>query len=248
MERIFFIFCLIFGLTGNALAKPEVDVRVHSAECRYTLPEGEACFTLRLHVQTSSESSLGEPTASPDVRTPLIGVDAVGHPLVGVLRAVESCMEQCRILVYDFYAHPQGGWIEFDTHILLPISSSSYNLVTEPFDPRLPGTTRVWGHTLFRTPLPIKENEAKEHAVIFRQEYESAPLLRRVSFCNADGTPCRSRVLSAEYDENSGMTSGIYLLHPSGATVRLVLRCMHPALLQPVRVRMRIFAGGVSQP
>lgn len=248
MSRLLFFLCTMLCPVWGSLVEQGVEVLVHSAESFYECPASKACFTLRIHVRAPQGSFLAEPTASPVERSPLIGVDAAGRPLIGILRSVESCMERCRILVYDFYARPQGGWIEFDSSVLLPMSHSSYDLVTEPFDPHLPGTIRVWGNVLFRTPLPLNEEKDNSKAVVFRQEYELVPLLRSVSFCNEDGSQCQSSVLNADFDESSGMTSSTYLLHPTGNLVRLVLHCMHPAIPCPVHMRFRIYAGGVTQP
>ncbi len=223
-------------------------MRVHSAECLYGCVESKVCFTLRLHVRAPQGSTLMDPTATPVERSPLIGVDAVGRPLIGILRSVESCMDHCRILVYDFYARPQGGWLEFDARILLPMSNSTYDLVSDLFNPRLPGTIHVQGHAVFRAPLPLKEEGENSRTVVFRQKYELAPPLRSVSFCNEDGSHCHDSVLNAEFDEPSGMTSSTFLIHPKSDLVRLVLHCMYPAEPRTVRVRFRIYAGGVSQP
>lgn len=247
MNRLLILLCTILCPAWGVASASRADVRVHSAECLYGRAANEVCFSLRIHIQAPQGSTLAEPTNHPVERSPLIGVDATGRPLVGGLRSIESCMDNCRILVYDFYARPQGGWVEFDTSILLPMSNLTYDLMTEPFDPRLPGTVRVRGHAIFRTPLPFKEGEAKPNAVLFHQECEPVPLLRSVSFCNEDHSRCKSSMLSADYDETSGMTSSTCLLHPAGDLVCMVLHCMHPAKPCPVRVRLRIHAGGVTQ-
>lgn len=248
MKPHLILLCTMLYPVWGAASPLRMDVRVHSAECLYERTANQVCFSLRIHIRAPQGSTLAEPTANPSECSPLIGVDAAGRPLVGKLRSIESCMDNCRILVYDFYTRPQGGWVEFNTSILLPMSSLTYDLISEPFDPRLPGTVRVQGHAIFRSPLPFEKNEAKPNAVLFCQEYELVPLLRSVSFCNEDHSRCKSSVLSADYDETSGMTSSTCLLHPTSDLVCMVLHCMYPAKAHPIRVRLRIHAGGVTQP
>lgn len=242
-ELLLSVFLL---LRSFAAAADLPSLRLQSVESFYTRSEGEVCCTLCLHVRAAEGTSFSVREGD-DVpaSTPLIGTDAAGRIMLGKFRCVESCMEDCRTLVFDFYTRPQGGWIEFDTVLTLRLLSTDFIAWTAPFDPRRTSTLRALNRSFFVSPLDAQNSDG----LLLRMDYEMSPLIRGIAFIGTDGKLCRSRVLDAVYNEKDGLTSTTYLLEGSkteAIRVRLLLR--HPPTPCRVPVRMRIYPGIITDP
>ena len=246
MTRLFCSVILLLSAVLPLWAQSAV-VRVQSVECCYDNAEGEVACSVRLHVQLPQGASFVPPLPGDPAASPLFGADAAGRILSGKFRGMESCMERCRTLVYDFYARPQGGWLEFNTFIHVLFSTSEFRMNTEGFDPGYSGTLRAFNHTFFVNPLPSPGD--MPGAVLFRLDYELTPLIASISFRHEDGSACNNRLIDGSYSEEVGMTSATYLLYPAKAH-RPVLRLsfFHPPVPHRLPVRFRICPGLISEP
>ncbi len=230
-----------------SLSAEQLEVRVQSIECCYDVPEGQACCTLRLHVQLPAGAAFVSSPHGDEAASPLVGVDAEGGVMIGQFRTVESCMERCRTLVYDFFVRPRGGWIEFDTFVNILYSTSALRVNTEAFDPRQSGTLRVFNHTFFVKPLPAVEEMPR--AALFCLEYEISPLIASISVGVEDGSSCHCRLIEGTYSEEADMTRATYLLNPVPAKKTVLqLSFFYPPTLHTIPVRFRIHPGLVSEP
>lgn len=232
--------------------EPPVRLRAQSVECSYITPAAEASTpaplcTVRLHVKASEGVSFVTPAMGVPFASPLVGRDAAGRLMVGVFRGCESCLEQCRTLVYDFYARPQGGWIEFDTSIDLHVSTGYMSTRPCVFNPRRAAALQIAGMSFFCTPLPTTEAEHAQD-VLFRLEYEVSPVVHSLEFRDAEGTPCKHRVLGGDYSENDGLTRATYLLSLKGEQAIMVLRLHTPPKPLRVPVRLRAYMGAITDP
>ncbi len=247
MKRLLPVILLLGCWISPLRGAESPEVRVQSVECSYDVPEGQACCTLRLHVQLQEGSSFVPPSPGNEAASPLIGVDAEGNVLLGKFRAVESCMERCRTLVYDFYMRPRGGWMEFNTSVTVFFSGAAFRMNTEAFDPRQAGALRTLNHTFFVEPLSPAQKIPG--TVLLRLEYALSPLVAAISFCDEDGSVCESRLIEGSYDSEEGMTSATYLLRPV-AERKSVLRLsfFHPPVPHRLPVRFRIYPGLVAEP
>lgn len=248
-------WCIAAALGGLPLLQGEqgepavpVALRAQSVECLYTAPEGGVQCTVRLHVKAAPGVSLVPSGMGGDFASPLVGIDAGGRLLIGVFRGCESCLENCLTLVYDFYARPQGGWLEFNTDISIRISSGCVSLPPVAFNPRRAAALQAGGMSFFFSPLPTPEGESDPDAVFFSLEYEVSPMVRSILFCDAEGRPCDNRVLGGDYSENNGLTRATYLLSLKGEKAFLQLQLFNPPVVQQVPVRFRAYIGALTDP
>ena len=248
MRRQFIhLLLMLTTLTCYASSAEPPTLRLQSVENFYNRGEGEVCCTVKLHVRAAQGSTFAVVDSSVPASTPLVGVDATGRILLGKFRCVESCMEDCRSLVFDFYTRPVGGWIEFDTFLLLRLTSTDFVVRSPAIDPRRMSTLRTLNRSFFLTPLP--EESAEPGSFLLRVDYEMSPLIRSITFCDASGKPCKSRVLNATYNDEDGLTSTTYLLEADDQSpIHLQLRLHHPPSSCKVPVRMRIYPGIITDP
>lgn len=232
-----------------AESEPLVKLRAHSIECSYSAQEGaEPCCTVRLHARVAPGAALVPPRIAPPFASPLVGMDAAGRVLIGVFRGAEACLENCRTLVYEFYTRPQGGWVEFNTHVDVHVSTGQTCLTALPFDPRRASAFQCGGLRFVATPLPTPEDEPDAHSLFFRLEYKASPTIHSILFCDAEGNMCPNRVLDGGYSERKGLTCATYLLSLKGQTAHMKLVLHNSPILYRVPVRFRAYMGILTDP
>lgn len=239
----------LLAVTGAAETEPLVRLRAHSIECSYTAQEGvEPCCTVRLHARAAMGAALVPPVIAPAKASPLVGMDASGRVLVGIFRGAEPCLENCRTLVYEFYTRPQGGWVEFNTHVDVHVSTGQTSLRAAPFDPRKPAVLQCGGIRFFSTPLPMPEEEPSEDSIFFRLEHKVSPAIHSILFYDEEGRLCPNRVLGGNYSESKGLTCAVCLLSLKGRMTHMRLLLHNAPVLYRVPVRFRAYPGILTDP
>lgn len=231
-------------------AAAPVQLRAQSVECLYTeeTPDAAVCCTVRLHLKAEQGAALVNPAGGQPFASPLVGMDAAGRMLVGIFRGCESCLDNCRTLVYDFYTRPQGGWIEFDTSISICVSTGYTALPPVEFAPRRAAALQAGGMSFYFTPLPTPEGEEDPDAVFFSLEYEVSSAVHSLLFLDEAGSACTSRVLGGDYSEKSDLTRATYMLTCKGEKVGMQLRLHNPPTQHSVPVRFRAYMGILTDP
>lgn len=236
---------LLLADVSCAADDPHLVVQAQSVECHYGEGDEPPC-TVRLHARVKEGSSFAEIGGVSE--SPLVGVDAAGRVLIGHLRGWEPCMENCRTLVYDFDARPQGGWIEFNTEIEVGISTGFLDMPPLEFNPRQAAGLNAAGMSFFFTPVPTPEGESHS-TVYFRVEYEMSPSIRQIVFCDARGKPCPTRIVGGEYSESHELTCATYVIRlDENSTAHMQLRLHKPAVPCRASVRFRAYMGLVTDP
>lgn len=233
---------------GAAEQEVPVTLRAQSVECHYRAEVGAVQCTVRLHAQSAPGAALVSPVLGSSAASPLVGMDAAGRVMIGVFRGFESCLENCRTLVYDFYTRPQGGWIEFNTGIDVCVSEGATSLPPVAFNPHRAAALQAGGMSFFFSPLPTPEGESDPDAVFFRLEYEMSPGVHSITFLGTDGQMCHNRVLGGDYSERNGLTRATYLLSIKGDRAYMQLWLHNTPTYRRVPVRFRAYIGILTDP
>lgn len=242
-------YLLPFMLTPTpALAAASlIRAEPQSIECFYPRdnqrPEQGILCSVRLHLRASKGINLWMHRTQDVPPAPLVGTDAHGNIMAGSFREWETCYEasdNCGIIVFDFYARPQGEWLAFETELEIPITRGTEEQASAAFNMTEATTLTIAGKE-FRISPDTEAGDA-EHPVL-EMEYKASPDIADIGFLDDKGRKITASITDGSYDEGKGSRRAIYILDYKKDKAKISIHLYKPREIIRVPIHFKISIG-----